>query len=41
MRGSRVVREGAGVVEEGKKGEEARAMDLAESLLRGAGLVGE
>lgn len=41
LRGSRVVRKGAGVIEEGKKGEEARAMELAESLLRGAGIVGE
>ena len=41
LRGSRVVRKGAGVVEEGKKGEEARAMELIESVLRGAGIVGE
>ena len=40
LRGSRVVRKGAGVVEE-EEGEEARAMELAESLLRGAGIVGE
>lgn len=41
LRGARVVRKGAGVVEEGKKGEEARAMELIESVLRGAGIVGE
>lgn len=41
LRGSRVVRKGAGVVEEGKKGEEPRAMELAGSVLRGAGIVGE
>ncbi|WP_287814510.1 hypothetical protein [Achromobacter sp.] len=41
LRGARVVRKGAGVVEDGKKGEEARAMELIESVLRGAGIVGE
>lgn len=41
LRGSRVARKGAGVVEEGKKGEQVRAMELIESALCGAGIVGE
>ena len=41
LRGARIVRKGSGAVEEGKKGEEARAMELIESVLSGAGIVGE
>ncbi len=41
LRGSRTVRKAAGVVEDGKKGEETRAMETAESVLTGAGIVGE
>ncbi|MNR40162.1 hypothetical protein D3C85_1584250 [compost metagenome] len=39
LRGTRRVRKGRGEYEEGKKGEEARAMEVIESVLRGAGIV--
>lgn len=41
LRGARLVRTGRGEFEEGKKGEEARAVELAESMLRCAHIVGD
>ncbi|MEN4919428.1 hypothetical protein ABE485_12200 [Achromobacter spanius] len=41
LRGARLVRKGRGEFDEGKKGEEAKAMEQVEAVLREAEIVGE